>query len=132
MVDLNSTTVLTQEPEWPIDFAYDLMALLLRKRDSVMLWGTFGIGKSSIVYQLAEAEYDGNMIEFRTNIREPVDVRGVPVADMENGTTRWFVPDELPREDRDGKRGILFVDEINTGTLQMMAVMMGLILDKKV
>jgi hypothetical protein len=72
------------------------------------------------------------VIEFRTNIREPVDVRGVPVPDPETGTTRWYVPDELPRVDRDGENGYFFIDEINTGSTQMMAVMMQIVLDHKV
>ena len=44
----------------------------------------------------------------------------------------WYVPDELPRVERDGEFGYLFLDEINTGSPQMMAVMMQLVLDRKV
>ena len=39
------------------------------------------------------------VIDLRLNIREPVDLRGIPVPDLETGTTRWLVPDELPRGD---------------------------------
>jgi len=52
------------------------------------------------------------------------------VPDPKTGTTRWFVPDELPQLERDGPEGILFIDEINSGSLQMMAVMFGLVLDR--
>jgi len=108
-----------------------LLRLLTDANDPVMLWGPPGVGKSDIVHQLG-VETDRKVIEFRTNIREPVDVRGVPVPDPNTGTTRWYVPDELPNVKRDGERGILFIDEINSGSLQMMAVMFGLVLDRKV
>lgn len=39
------------------------------------------------------------VVDLRLNIREPVDLRGIPVPDLETGTTRWLVPDELPRGD---------------------------------
>jgi len=104
---------------------------LIAKKKPVMLWGKPGIGKSDLVRQIG-AMLGMKVIEFRTNIREPVDVRGIPVPCEKTGTTRWFVPDELPQVDRDGECGILFIDEINTGTLQMMAVMFGLVLDRRV
>jgi hypothetical protein len=39
------------------------------------------------------------VIDLRFNIREPVDLCGIPVPDLETRTTRWLVPDELPRSD---------------------------------
>lgn len=100
-------------------------------RKSFMLWGLPGIGKTSVVYQIGAA-WNWKVIEYKTNTREPVDARGVPGIDKANGTTKWYVPDELPRVERDGEYGILLVDEINTGTIQMMAVMMGLAQERKV
>lgn len=108
-----------------------LLELLTDAGDPVMLWGAPGVAKSAITFQLGERT-NRKVIEFRTNIREPVDVRGCPVPDPETGTTRWYVPDELPQVKRDGERGILFLDEINTGSPQMMAVMFGLVLDRRV
>lgn len=128
---MNGTVLKTGESEIPIDLAAELLEYMTDRGDSVMLWGQPGIGKTSIVEQLA-AKKGRKLIVFKTNVREPVDVRGVPVADLATGTTRWLVPDELPQVERDGKEGYLFIDEINTGTLQMMAVMMGLAGEKKV
>lgn len=128
---MNPEIKVVSEAGITIDVAADLLELLTDNNDAVMLWGAPGIGKSSIVYQLG-AKTSRKVIEFRTNIREPVDVRGVPVADVATGTTKWFVPSELPQVERDGEEGYLFIDEINSGTLQMMAVMMGLVLERKV
>jgi hypothetical protein len=113
------------------------------KRRSVMLWGAPGIGKTDITFQLAYELFADKsrivrelaklhpvpLIDLRLNIREPVDLRGVPVPDHATGTTKWFTPDELPRVDRDGEFGILMLDEINTASPQMMAVAMQLILE---
>jgi hypothetical protein len=125
------STINLKNTEVSIAVAARRTKLLLAKNKPVMLWGKPGIGKSDLVRQIA-SELGVKVIEFRTNIREPVDVRGIPVPCELTGTTRWFVPDELPQVERDGECGILFIDEINTGTLQMMAVMFGLVLDRRV
>lgn len=119
------------EHEVSISEAADLLDLLTVNFDPVMIWGKPGVGKSAIVAQLASRRGCG-FIDFRANLREPVDMRGIPVVDHKTGTTRWFVPDELPQVKRDGIFGILFLDEINTASPQMMAVLMGLVLDRKV
>jgi hypothetical protein len=50
------------------------------------------------------------------------------VGDVQTGTTKWLVPDELPQIERDGEEGILFCDEFNQASPQMQAVMTGLLL----
>jgi len=119
------------ERECTIAEAAVLLELYASADDPVMLWGPPGLGKSDIVRQFG-VKSNRKVIEFRTNIREPVDVRGIPVPNEATGTTKWFVPDELPQVERDGEFGILFIDEINSGSTQMMAVMFGLVLDRKV
>ena len=73
---------------------------------AVMLWGAPGIGKSSVVQQVAQA-HDLELIDLRLSQLAPTDLRGLPVP--ENGLAKWFPPEFLPRE---GK-GILFLDELN-------------------
>jgi hypothetical protein len=111
--------------------AVNLLNMLIDGDDPVMLWGPPGIGKSEATHQVG-AERGWKVIEYRANIREPVDVRGIPVPDLVKGTTRWLIPDELPNAERDGERGILFLDEINTASPQMMAVLFGLVLERRV
>ena len=126
-----SNVLSIKEHECTIAEAAVLLRFLTDEGDPVMIWGPPGVGKSDITHQMGK-ETSRKVIEFRTNIREPVDVRGIPVPCEKTGTTRWFVPDELPQVERDGEFGILFIDEINTGSPQMMAVMFGLILDRRV
>jgi hypothetical protein len=121
------TTQLNKEFEVTIDVAADLLEVLTDAGDVPMLWGKPGLGKSDIVRQLG-ARKGRKVIEFHAALREPVDLRGVPVPNHETGTTKWFVPDELPRVDRDGEFGYLFLDEMNQASAQMQAVLAGLIL----
>jgi AAA domain (dynein-related subfamily) len=92
---------------------------------STMIWGPPGIGKSSIVAQLAKA----NQLEFidvRLSQLAPTDLRGLPVA-LE-GISKWYPPEFLPRS---GK-GILFLDEINMAPPTMQGMAQQLILDRRV
>ena len=101
------------------------------KRKAVMLWGAPGVGKSDAARQIG-ADIGVKVIDIRTNIRDAVDFRGIPVPNVEKGTTDWLPPSELPQVERDGERGILFLDEINTCSPQVMAVCFGLVLDRQV
>jgi AAA domain (dynein-related subfamily) len=103
---------------------------MIAKKRSVHFWGRPGVGKSDIVRQIAQALCWG-LVEFRANLRENVDCRGIPVADLATGVTKWLVPDELPRVDRDGEFGILFLDELNTASTQMQAALFQLVLERK-
>jgi len=92
---------------------------------SVMIWGAPGIGKSSIVKQLAK-NYQLDFVDVRLSQLAPTDLRGLPVP--EDGITYWAPPNFLPR----GGQGILFLDEINMATPSMQGVAQQLILDRKV
>ena len=113
--------------------AVDLIVMMMsiRPKQAIMLWGDSGIGKSELICQIATLTVR-KLIDFRTNIREPVDMRGVPVANQKTRTTDWYTPSELPKSDGSDGPTLLFIDEINTGTMQMMAVMMQLVLERRV
>jgi hypothetical protein len=92
---------------------------------STMIWGPPGIGKSSIVAQLAKT----NQLEFidvRLSQLAPTDLRGLPVAI--DGISKWYPPEFLPRSGR----GILFLDEINMAPPTMQGMAQQLILDRRV
>jgi len=92
---------------------------------SLMLWGPPGIGKSSIVADVA-SQHDLRLVDLRLSQLAPTDLRGLPVA--ENGVSRWFPPEFLPT---DGQ-GILFLDEINMAPPAMQGIAQQLILDRQV
>jgi MoxR-like ATPase len=92
---------------------------------SVMLWGPPGIGKSSVVAQIAK-DNGFDLVDLRLSQLAPTDLRGLPVPD--NGISRWYPPEFLPRQ---GK-GILFLDELNMAPPTLQGIAQQLILDRKV
>ncbi|PSF36008.1 ATPase [Aphanothece hegewaldii CCALA 016] len=99
---------------------------------STMIWGAPGIGKSSIVSQVAKAN-NLDFIDLRLSQLAPTDLRGLPVAvpdedDTQKGISTWYPPEFLPRK---GK-GILFLDELNMAPPVMQGVAQQLILDRRV
>jgi len=92
---------------------------------STMIWGAPGIGKSSIVAQVAQ-ENELEFIDVRLSQLAPTDLRGFPVA--EDGIAKWYPPEFLPRQ---GK-GILFMDELNMAPPTLQGVAQQLILDRQV
>lgn len=83
-----------------------LRTLVVPVRQPVFIWRPPGVGKSSIIAQLARSL---NLVlrDIRALLLDPVDLRGLPY--ILEGRSKWAVPDFLPT---DGA-GILFLDELN-------------------
>jgi hypothetical protein len=92
---------------------------------STMIWGPPGIGKSTIVADIAK-NTNLDLVDLRLSQLAPTDLRGLPVADK--GVSKWFPPEFLPTK---GK-GILFLDEINMAPPAMQGISQQLILDRRV
>ena len=100
----------------------------LRQRAS-MLWGARGVGKSSIVRQVA-AHFAVPLVDLRLTTIEPVDIRGAIFADDVLAKTVWFPPEFLPGTDQPD--GILFLDELTAADQRLQASAYSLILDRRV
>ena len=110
----------------PLELSDYLAGLIThRLKISTMLWGPPGVGKSSIVAQLARQHQIG-FVDLRLSQLAPTDLRGLPVP--ENGLSKWFPPEFLPT----GGEGILFLDELNMAPPTMQGMAQQLILDRKV
>jgi len=94
----------------------------------VMLWGPPGVGKSQMVAQVAEKN-NVKVIDIRLSQMEPSDLRGIPFRD--DGSVEWAIPAMLPNEERHGKSGILFLDEITSAAPSVSAAAYQLILDRQ-
>jgi hypothetical protein len=101
---------------------------VLRRRAS-MLWGTRGVGKSSIVRQVAE-HFGVPLVDLRLTTIEPVDIRGAIYADDVLAKTVWFPPEFLPTPDQPD--GILFIDELTAAEQRLQISAYSLILDRRV
>jgi len=105
------------------------LTYLCKRKVPVFLWGPPGIGKSSIVAQVAKD--DGiNFIDLRLSLLDPTDLRGIPFFDTKKETAVWAPPSFLP--DGSQPRGILFLDELNTAAPMVQASAYQLILDRKI
>jgi MoxR-like ATPase len=101
---------------------------VLRRR-ATMLWGPRGVGKSSVVRQVAE-QHGVPLVDLRLTTIEPVDIRGAIYADDVQGQTVWFPPEFLPGADQPA--GILFLDELTAADQRLQISAYSLILDRKV
>jgi len=101
---------------------------VLRRRAS-MLWGTRGVGKSSIVRQVAN-HFEVPLVDLRLTTIEPVDIRGAIYADEALAKTVWFPPEFLPSPDQPD--GILFLDELTAADQRLQISAYSLILDRRV
>ncbi len=83
-----------------------VLEIAYRARRPVLLEGPTGIGKSEIVKKLADRLGIAHIV-LDLSLLEPPDLVGLPV--IENGRTRYALPDILPREGA----GILMLEELN-------------------
>jgi len=96
-------------------------------KQPIFIWGAPGVGKSSVVKQIAEE--DGlELIDLRAVLLDAVDF-GFPYVDTKakKPTTYWATPSFLPTK---GK-GILFIDELPQAAPMVQNSLSQLILDKK-
>ncbi len=100
---------------------------LIESQIPTFLWGAPGIGKSSIIKQIAK-EKNLECIDLRLSLLDPTDLKGIPFYERDTHTALWAPPSFLPREGR----GILFLDELNAAAPAVQASAYQLILDRKV
>jgi len=110
--------------------AHDLVktiSSMVGEKIPTFLWGAPGVGKSSIVKQIAEAK-NINFIDLRLALMDPTDLKGIPFYDKDTHTALWAPPAFLPK---DGE-GVLFLDELNSAPPSVQASAYQLILDRQV
>jgi hypothetical protein len=100
---------------------------LIEQKVPTFLWGAPGIGKSSIVREIAKEKNVG-FIDLRLALMDPTDLKGIPFYDKESHTALWAPPAFLPK---DGE-GILFLDELNSAAPAVQSSAYQLILDRRI
>ena len=101
---------------------------------NTMIWGGPGIGKSEIPQQVAD-ELNIPLLDFRANLFDPVDVRGIPrVIDNETygAMPSWAPPDIFPTEETHGPRGLFMIDELPTAPPATQNAFLQLLLTRQV
>ncbi|BDY13267.1 AAA family ATPase [Hydrogenimonas cancrithermarum] len=102
---------------------------LVDEKVPLFLWGPPGIGKSSIVRQIADEKGIG-FIDLRLSLLDPTDLRGIPFFDQVSRQAVWAPPAFLP--DGSEAEGVLFLDELNTAAPMVQASAYQLILDRRI
>jgi hypothetical protein len=103
------------------------MRSMIASKIPTFLWGPPGIGKSSIIKQIAQ-DLGIECIDLRLSLMDPTDLKGIPFYDKEAHQALWAPPSFLPR----AGHGILFLDELNSAAPAVQASVYQLILDRKV
>lgn len=128
-------TKLTVSPS----IACDMLLVALESGTTAMMWGKYGVGKTSVVYQLAEKLKSPSVPENKrfdsliTIIPSQMDIIDLklPVPHkLDSGETisRFAFSEILPREGRH----IIFVDEINTAPQSLQPTLYSLILEGRI
>jgi MoxR-like ATPase len=97
---------------------------LVPTRRPTYIWGPPGVGKSSVVRQVADA-LSRPVVDVRATLLDPVDLRGLPT--VAGGRTTWCPPDFLPH---DGE-GLLFLDELAQAVPAVQTALLQLTLDRR-
>lgn len=103
---------------------------LIEAQIPTFIWGSPGVGKSSLVSQIAQ-EKNMKFIDLRLSLLDPTDLRGIPFFNADEKKAVWAKPEFLPDEDSE-EFGILFLDEINSAPPTIQAAAYQLILDRKI
>lgn len=106
---------------------FDVLEKLLGERWPVFIWGPPGVGKSSVVRQIAERR-SLPLLDVRASLLDPTDLRGIP--SITDGRAVWCPPSFLPGPDQEA--GILFFDELNAAPPLVQASLYQLTLDRRV
>ncbi len=109
-----------------LEIIQTLEAMIIQKIPA-FLWGAPGIGKSSIVKQIALSQ-ELEFIDLRLSLLDPTDLKGIPFYDATSHRALWAPPAFLPTS---GK-GILFLDELNSAPPAVQASAYQLILDRQI
>lgn len=95
---------------------------------SVMLVAKHGVGKSSVVKQVAQ-ELEIGFFDVRLSQCEVGDIKGLPYLDEKENRTRFLKPYWWPRDPN--SKGILFFDELNRATKDVLQAVFEICLDRR-
>ena len=102
-----------------------------------MLWGPPGVGKSDGAKQIARyiEEETGKKVhitDVRLNLFNPIDLRGIPVANEEKTLAVWLKPKIFQMDTSPDVVNILFLDEISAAPQTVQAAAYQITLDRMI
>ena len=116
--------------------------LIKNKKDlklfpSVMLWGQPGVGKSQAIRQIAKNIEKSTLksvkvVDVRLLLFNPIDLRGIPVANESKTLAIWLKPQIFQMDPSDKVINILFLDEISAAPQSVQSAAYQITLDRTV
>lgn len=108
----------------------------IEKHPSVFIQGQPGIGKSQAVREIARnlesiTHIATHVIDVRLLLFSPMDLRGIPVADMTQRVAIWLKPILFQLEDSKEVVYLLFLDELTAAPLSIQTAAYQIALDRK-
>jgi len=102
-----------------------------------MLWGPPGVGKSDSAKQIAREieKATGKTVhitDVRLNLFNPIDLRGIPVANPEKTLAVWLKPKIFDMDSSEDVVNILFLDEISAAPQTVQAAAYQITLDRTI
>ena len=94
----------------------------------VMVWGAPGVGKSTMVKDVAK-EMGLGFVDVRLAQMESIDIRGLPVPNTEKHNVQWLPSSIFPTDNAKG--GIIFLDELSAAPKDVQVASYELILDRQ-
>ena len=101
---------------------------LVSKLPPILIHGSPGLGKSSIVRSIAN-ELNIGFVDVRLAQMEPCDIKGLPVPNNEKKVMQWYINGTWPNDPN--SKGIIFLDEIKSCDRSIQVASYELILDRK-
>ena len=104
---------------------------------SVMMWGQPGVGKSQAIRQIAkniekETGKSVKVTDVRLLLFNPIDLRGIPVANASKTLAVWLKPQIFQMDSSDNVINILFLDEISAAPQSVQSAAYQITLDRTV
>lgn len=141
--DINNSTIPVLNVGKAVDTISDLLVRSINLGASpssipaFMLWGKPGVGKSQGVKQIAErvGRLTGKkaiVCDVRLLLFNPIDLRGIPVADPTKSFAIWLKPKIFDMDPSDSVINFLFLDEISSAPPSVQASAYQITLDRVV
>ena len=114
-----------------------ILSVMYRVNKPIFLWGKSGAAKSTSVHNFVErmrrSDYpDFGFVDLRASQLDPVDTRGLPSVDKEKHIAEWIPFDVFPIEERDGKHGIVLLEEFNSAAPTVQTSFYEFLFDRRI
>lgn len=111
-----------------------MLSIAKEAKDSLLIRGVHGIGKSEEVKQWAE-ENGYHLKVLFTSLIEETDLAGIPNPSKDGTKTQWLQPDwvtDMQEAAEQGKHTVLLLDELNRANPSVLNAALELVLNKEI